>query len=518
LDGAAHCGAAHESRRLLVFELDARLPAQSASLTSGMPNTTTVPDRGEPSGHSSGLIYFAAAISALGGLLFGYDTGVISGAILFIRKDFSLSPAAVEFVVSCVLVGAVGGAVVGGMLADRFGRRRLIMATAALFVAAAIGTALAPTLPLLIAGRIAIGVAIGIASFVTPLYIAEISPAKLRGRLVSVNQLALTSGIVLAFLVDYALAGAHAWRVMFGLASIPAAVLGLGMIWLPESPRWLLSCQRTEAARLVLKKIRDPSEVKGELTEIQEGLKAQNGGVADLLKPMIRPALIVGVVLAIFQQITGINTVIYYAPTIFGLAGFKSASASILASVSVGVVNVILTGVAVMLMDRVGRRPLLLVSLAGMVLGLGTLGLAFALPQLAGSIGWLAVASLMLYVGSFAIGLGPVFWLLISEIYPLKVRGLAMSVATVANWGTNLLVALTFLTLIHAAGVALTFWLFALTGIGAWIFIWFLVPETKGKSLEQIEAHWQSGKKASEMGGTVSGPGPHKNEAAKAAE
>jgi SP family galactose:H+ symporter-like MFS transporter len=450
----------------------------------------------ETAAYSPKLIYLAAAISALGGLLFGYDTGVISGAILFIRKDFALSPTAVEFVVSCVLVGAVVGAIMGGMLADRFGRRRLIIATATLFVIAALGTAIAPTLPLLVAGRIAIGVAIGIASFTTPLYIAEISPVSLRGRLVSVNQLALTSGIVLAFLVDYALAANHAWRVMFGLAAIPAAVLGIGMIWLPESPRWLLSRQNPDAARLILQRIRQPGQVEDEMTAIQNGLKTQSGGAADLLKPLIRPALIVGVALAMFQQITGINTVIYYAPTIFGYAGFASASASILASVSVGVVNVLMTGVAVLLMDRVGRRPLLLISLAGMVMGLASLGLAFALPRLSGSLGWLAVASLMLFVGSFAIGLGPVFWLLISEIYPLKVRGLAMSLATVANWGTNLLVALTFLSLIHAVGKAMTFWLYALTGIGAWLFIWFLVPETKGKSLEEIEAHWQLAKRS----------------------
>jgi SP family galactose:H+ symporter-like MFS transporter len=450
----------------------------------------------ETAAYSPKLIYLAAAISALGGLLFGYDTGVISGAILFIRKDFALSPTAVEFVVSCVLVGAVVGAIMGGMLADRFGRRRLIIATATLFVIAALGTAIAPTLPLLVAGRIAIGVAIGIASFTTPLYIAEISPVSLRGRLVSVNQLALTSGIVLAFLVDYALAANHAWRVMFGLAAIPAAVLGIGMIWLPESPRWLLSRQNPDAARLILQRIRQQRQVEDEMTAIQNGLKTQSGGAADLLKPLIRPALIVGVALAMFQQITGINTVIYYAPTIFGYAGFASASASILASVSVGVVNVLMTGVAVLLMDRVGRRPLLLISLAGMVMGLASLGLAFALPRLSGSLGWLAVASLMLFVGSFAIGLGPVFWLLISEIYPLKVRGLAMSLATVANWGTNLLVALTFLSLIHAVGKAMTFWLYALTGIGAWLFIWFLVPETKGKSLEEIEAHWQLAKRS----------------------
>ena len=204
--------------------------------------------------------------------------------------------------------------------------------------------------------------------------------------------------------------------------------------------------------------------------------------------------MIVGVGLAIAQQITGINTVIYYAPTIFKFAGLTSASAAILASVGVGVVNVLFTVVAMQLIDRIGRRPLLLVSLAGMALSLFVLGLAFSLAQLSGSLGWIAVASLMVYVGSFAVGLGPVFWLILSEIYPLGIRGRAMSVGTIANWGANLIVALSFLTLTHVLGKAPTFWLYGVVSIGAWLFAFFLVPETRGKTLEQIEAHWRAGK------------------------
>lgn len=449
---------------------------------------------------SSKFVYIAAAISALGGLLFGYDTGVISGAILFIRQDFALSPGQVEFTVSCVLIGAFLGAIFGGRLADRFGRRRVIIATAALFVVGAIGTALAPSLTWLIAGRLVVGVAIGAASFTAPLYISEVSPVGIRGRLVSINQLALTSGIVISYLVDYALADAHAWRWMFGLAAVPAAILGIGMIWLPESPRWLVAQKLTDAARTVLERIRGVADVSAELADIQQSLAGQSGGWADLLAPKIRPALIVGVGLAIFQQVTGINTVIYYAPMIFQFAGFKSASVSILATVGVGVVNVAMTIVALLLVDRVGRRPLLLTGLAGMVAGLVALGLAFGLPQLSGALGWMSVGSLMLYVGAFAIGLGPVFWLLISEIYPLKIRGLAMSVATAANWGSNLLVALTFLTLIQLSGRAMTFWIYGAIGVGAWLFAWRLVPETKGRSLEEIEAHWRDGKHPRAMG------------------
>ena len=206
--------------------------------------------------------------------------------------------------------------------------------------------------------------------------------------------------------------------------------------------------------------------------------------------------MIVGVGLALAQQMTGINTVIYYAPTIFKFAGLSATSVAILASVGVGIVNVVLTLVAMQLIDRVGRRPLLLVSLAGMALSLFVLGLAFSLKQLSGSLGWIAVASLMVYVGSFAIGLGPVFWLILSEIYPLRIRGRAMSVGTVANWGANLLVALSFLTLTHVMGKPATFWLYGGISIGAWLFAFYLAPETKGKTLEEIEAHWQAGKKA----------------------
>jgi sugar porter (SP) family MFS transporter len=439
------------------------------------------------------FVTMVAGISALGGLLFGYDTGVISGAILFIQQDFALSGTLEEVVISSVLLGAVIGAAVGGPLADGMGRRRALILTAVIFALGAVGTALAPDVAWLIAGRVIVGAAIGAASFTAPLYISEVSPVAIRGRLVSLNQIALTAGIVVSYLVDYALSGARGWRWMFGLAAIPAVALGVGMLFVPESPRWLISRALPEKAHAVLQRIRGTADVDGELTEIRTSVDQQSGGWTELLSPLVRPALIVGIGLAIFQQVTGINTVIYYAPTIFQFAGFTSASVAILATVGVGVVNLAMTVVAMLLLDRVGRRPLLLVGLAGMVLSLGVLGLAFAVPALQANLGWIAVGSLMAYVGSFAIGLGPVFWLLISEIYPLKIRGLAMSVATVANWGMNLLVALTFLTLIQLMGRPATFWLYGVVGVGAWIFAYRLVPETKGRTLEDIEAHWRSG-------------------------
>jgi sugar porter (SP) family MFS transporter len=445
-------------------------------------------------GGPGGFVYVVAGVSALAGLLFGYDTGVISGAILFVKSRFSLSSTMEEFVVSAVLIGAVLGAAGGGVLADRFGRRLTIILAAGIFVAGAIGTSLAPDIASLVIGRGVVGIAIGLASFSAPLYISEVAPPDMRGSLVSLNQLALVSGIVVAYLVDYALAGISGWRWMFGLAAAPGAILGVGMVFMPQSARWLVSRGRPNEARAVLERIRGVTDVTAELNDITQSVQLQRSEWSELLTPMVRPALIVGVALAIFQQVTGINTVIYYAPTIFQFAGLTSAAVAILATIGVGVVNVIMTVVAMRLIDRVGRRPLLLLSLAGMVVSLGLLGEAFVLPGLSSALGYVAAAGLVLYVAFFAIGLGPVFWLLISEIYPLKIRGLSMSIASLANWGANLIVALTFLTLVQALGRAGTFWLYAVVGIGAWVFSYLLVPETKGRTLEQIEAHWRAGK------------------------
>jgi len=440
------------------------------------------------------LVYLATAISALGGMLFGYDIGVISGAILFVKKQFALSASLEEIVVSSVLLGSLAGALAGGVLADRLGRRKLLIVAAVVFGFGAIGAALAPGTAWLIAARVIAGAAIGIASFVAPLYISEIAPVAIRGKLVSINQVALTSGIVISYGVDYAFAGTQAWRWMFAMAVVPAAAFGIGLLFIPDSPRWLVARHRIDDAQAVLERLRRPNEVRSELAAITRSVGQRKAAWSELLGPMVRPAMIVGVGLAVAQQITGINTVIYYAPTILKFAGFSSAPVAILASVGVGCVNVALTLVAMQLIDRVGRRPLLLVSLAGMALSLFVLGFAFSLPQLSPSLGWLAVLSLMVYVGSFAVGLGPVFWLVLSEIYPLRIRGRAMSVGTVANWGANLIVALTFLTLTQVLGRPATFWLYGLVSVGAWLFAFFLVPETKGRTLEEIEAHWPGAK------------------------
>ncbi len=441
------------------------------------------------------FVIIAAAITAIGGMLFGYDTGVISGAILFIRDTFSLSSTAQEIVVSSVLIGAVIGASISGILADKYGRRIMVILSAVVFGAGAIFTALTPNVYALIAGRIGVGIAIGMASFISPLYIAEVAPPAIRGALVSLNQLALTIGIVISYLVDFAFAPTGGWRWMFGLAIIPSLILGIGMYFMPSSPRWLYSKGAVDKSRSVLERIRMTKNVDDEIKEIKESLVCEGECKwSEILEPAVRPALIVGIGLAAFQQLTGINTVIYYAPTILLFAGLPSAAVSILATAGIGTINVIMTIAALSLIDKVGRRPLLLIGLAGMVISLGILGIAFILPGLSASLGLIAVISLMVYVGSFAVGLGPVFWLMISEIYPLRIRGRAMSTATVVNWGTNLLVAITFLSLIQLIGTSSTFWLYSIIGIIAWVFVYFLVPETKGKSLEEIEAHLRAGK------------------------
>jgi SP family galactose:H+ symporter-like MFS transporter len=447
------------------------------------------------------FVYVAVGIAAVGGLLFGYDTGVISGAILFVQKQFSLSTVMEEIVVSAVLVGAVLGAVIGGALTGRFGRRKLIILAGIIFTISAIGTALAPSVAWLIAARTVSGVAIGIASFISPMYIAELVPPKVRGSLVAVNMLAITTGIVVAYLVDYAFVSIKGWRYMFGLAALPSIALVIGMWRLPDSPRWLISKSKVDQARRVLQRARTVPDVDPEIAEIQKSMEQQGvGGMKGLFQPTLRMPMIVGLGLAVFQQITGINTVIYYSPAIFKFAGIAGTGPAILAGAGLTMVMWLFHVLAVFLLDRVGRRPLLLVGVAGQIIGLAVLGAAFQFPQLASFKSYVAIGGLVIYVACFAFGLGPIFWLLISEIYPLKNRGAAMSAVTVTNWGMNLAVAVTFLTLVRVLGHAGIFWLYGAIAAGAWVFFYLLVPETKGKTLEQIEEHWRSGKEPREMG------------------
>lgn len=457
-----------------------------------MAQTHSIGAHGPSHSALTGFVIVAASIAAVGGILFGFDTGVISGAILFITKQWDLSHRMAEWATSSVLVGAVLGAIAGGILGDRLGRRRSIIWSTWLFIGGTVVASIATGMTEFAIGRILIGAAIGVASFMVPLYISEVAPADARGAMVSLNQLAVTIGILASYGVNFAFAADENWRAMFFVGVVPGLVLWLGMLLMPESPRWLVSMNRRDAANRVLEKVRGTSDVADEVAEIDTAIRAESGGrLRDLLAPSLKLPIVIGVGLAILQQVTGVNTVVYYAPAIFKGAGLQSDTAAIAATVGLGVVNVVMTIVAIYLLDRVGRRPLLLWSAAGMTVSLLVLGLGFAVGRGAdegGMLGTVTGISLMVYIGFFAIGMGPVFWLLIAEIYPLKLRAIAMSVATVANWGANFLVALTFLTLAGILGKAGIFWFYAAMGVLTWIFVWRLIPETKGKTLEEVEA------------------------------
>jgi sugar porter (SP) family MFS transporter len=435
-------------------------------------------------------VVLTAAIAGLGGLLFGYDTGVIAGALLFIRDDFGLGSFAQGLVVAAVPIGAVAGALLAGPVGDGWGRRRAILLAAAIFIAGALASAAAPGAGVLVAARIVIGVAIGLASANAPVYISEIAPPESRGRLVSFFQLSVTVGILIAYLVGLGFSHSEAWRWMLGLGCVPALALAFGMLRMPQSPRWLVMVGDDYDARSTLVRIRvdEPEAIDRELAEIHEQVDSEPAGWGELLQPAVRAALLVGVGLAVLQQVTGINTVIYYAPTIVESTGIESSGAAILAAVGIGVVNVAMTLVALRLLDRAGRRALLLVGVGGMTLALLALGAAFEGGGQSTLSSVVAIGSLMLYVACFAFSLGPIFWLLNSEIYPLAVRSKAAGVGTMANWVANVGVSLTFLLLVDALGRSGTFWLYASVGLLTLAFCWKLVPETKGKHLEEIQA------------------------------
>jgi sugar porter (SP) family MFS transporter len=431
--------------------------------------------------------WVVSAIAALGGFLFGYDTGVISGALLYIRHDLgNLSSFEQDSVVSGLLLGAAIGAVIAGRISDRIGRRPTIIGTSALFIVGILVIVLSHSLAVLIVGRFLVGLAVGSSSSVVIVFLSEVSPPAHRGRIVSANQLMVTAGIVVAYLVDYAFSTGGDWRAMFGIAFAPAALLGLGMLAMPETPRYLASHGRDEDARNVLARMLGTSEqgkIDEELESIDRSVTEPSRWRA-LLAPNLRRVLVVGVALAVLQQVTGINTVIYFAPTLLNDTGLGSSN-SILNSIPIGAVNLIVTVISLMIIDRVGRRPLLVSSLAGMTVTLIGLGIAF---KLSGNLrSDLALTFLILYVGSFAIGFGPVFWLLISEIYPGEVRGEANSVATAANWLANFVVALTFLDLVEAFGESAVFWAFAVLSVLSIVFTLRFVPETRDKSLEELE-------------------------------
>lgn len=445
-------------------------------------------------------VLLIAVIAATGGLLFGFDTGVISGALPFLQQYWHLSDASIEWITTTVLIGAVIGALGSGKLSDVIGRKKMIIINAVIFTIGAIGCAYAPSVLVLIIMRIIIGVAIGITSYVVPMYISEISPARVRGALVTLNQLMITIGILLSYITDYFLsndADNESWRYMFLIGFIPAAILLIGMFFLPETPRWLISKNRWEEGKAILIKLEDEDLIDGTLAELENDVKSaanHKASARDILKPWLRAPLIITVGIFFFQQFSGVNTIIYYSPIIFKMAGIVSNTATILPAIVIGTVNVLACLLSVFMLDKVGRRKLYFIGLFGMIPSLALLGACFHFKEALGaSLPIFAVLSIVCYIIFIAISLAPLGWLLISEVFPLNVRGVGMSIGSLSHWGFNAIIAFTFLKLVNSLGIDYTFWMYGLVCIAGLVWGYYYIPETKGKSLEEIENHWRAG-------------------------
>jgi sugar porter (SP) family MFS transporter len=450
-------------------------------------------------------VWSISIVATLGGLLFGYDTAVISGAIGFLRVHFQLDTVQMGWAASSALVGCIAGAAGAGAFSDRFGRKKMLMVSALLFAISGIGCALPRTILEFNVYRIVGGVGVGFASMLSPLYIAEVAPARMRGKLVSVNQFAIVTGMLLVYFVNYfiALQGNESWNVeagwrwMLGSESLPAFIFLAGLFAVPESPRWLLKQNRREEAFRILSRVDGQSQAGEELSRLDGLLKQERGTLADLFRPGLRGVLALGIALAVLQQVTGINVFLYYGPEIFKNLG-NGTNAALLQTVIVGVVNLTFTIAAILVVDRLGRKPLMILGSAGMGLSLTFLGLAAYLQKTE-----LWVLTFMLtYIASFAIAIGPVTWVLLSEIFPTKVRGRAMAIATLLLWLANYIVSQTFPMLDESPNLVATFhhgfafWLYGAMCVVLILVVWRWVPETKGKTLEEIEEQWISRKNA----------------------
>jgi sugar porter (SP) family MFS transporter len=437
---------------------------------------------------SARSVYLPAMAAAIGGLLFGFDTAVINGAIVFIKQQFALSESQTEIAASSLLLGCVIGASIAAFTSDRFGRKRVLLAAAALFTLSSIGSALPRDLIEFAVARLVGGVAIGIASTLSPLYIAEISPAKKRGLLVSLNQLAIVTGILLSYSVNYLLTGAGPtnWRWMFASAAVPSVAFFLTLLFIPESPRWLMQKGREQEAEHFLTRIVGPQEATAEIAAIRSAISEESG---DLLDPTFRKALIVAILIALFSQFTGINTIIYYGSIVFlEHVPHQTASTALWANVIIGAINFVATIAGMLLIDRTGRKSILMSAFGGMALSLAAVSAAIYFQ--ASSV--IVLIFVLTYVACFAVGVGTGTWVLMAEICPTKVRGRAMSVATVFLWCGTLLVTLTFLSLVTAFTAPGVFLFYAIVSIAAFLFVWRRVPETKGRTLEEIEKFWLS--------------------------
>lgn len=449
-------------------------------------------------------LVMVGAVIMLSGLLFGYDQGVIAGALDGIQKSFGASTTMIQIITSWVTLGALAGALVAGVLADKLGRRITILLAAILFTFGALLEALAPGTTVLVIGRLIVGFGVGVASVAAPLYAAEQAPSRLRGRFVSIYQLAITIGIFIAYLVDQALINNDMWRVMLGVSAVPAILLLVVMIPMPDSPRWFIKVGRRDDAVKALTKIRPDVDAPAEIAEIESAAREDDANKAtwgEVFSKKLRKPLMIGIGLAVFQQITGINAIIYYANKIFAQAGFATPEDQAAATTwAIGGVNVLATLIAVVYVDRFGRRPLLLAGLVGMSTALLTVGISFHFMDNADTsgagtggpttAGIITLVALVVFIASFAFSLGPVVWTVINEIFPNRVRGRAVAVATAVNWGSAWLVSQFFLTLIDSIGNSATFYLFGGFSVLAYIWIWKTVPETKGRSLEEIQEIW----------------------------
>ncbi|RYY33777.1 MAG: MFS transporter [Sphingobacteriaceae bacterium] len=450
---------------------------------------------------SSGFVIKLTIVAALGGLLFGYDTAVIAGVIGLIKTKFQLSSAMEGWAASSAIWGCIIGSSTAGYLSDRLGRKTILIFTALLFAVSSVGAALPTSLSMFVVFRIIGGIGIGAASMLSPLYISEIAPANIRGKLVSVYQLAIVIGINLIYFVNMKIAsfGEEQWRIdtgwrwMIGSGLLPSVLFLVLLFFVPESPRWLIKKNRSAEAMDTLERLNGKEEAQEVVKEVKASLGHEEGTVGELFKPGLRKAMIVGAVLALFSQITGINAIIYYAPKIFESAG-SSADTALMLTVIIGFINTVFTFIAIGFIDKLGRKTLLLWGVAGMVLSL--IGTAYCFLTGAGAI--YLMAFIFIYIASFAASLGPIPWVIMSEIFPTKTRGIAMSFATTVLWlGVVLITQFTPILLdkatwggTDATAAAFTFILFAVNAVILWLFTKARIPETKQKTLEEIEASW----------------------------
>lgn len=443
-----------------------------------------------------GYVLLITLVAAFGGFLFGYDTAVVSGAIGFLRSHFKLSAELTGWAASSMLVGCMFGAMGAGPLGDRIGRKRGLLLCAFVFGASALASALPQSLAQFAWARFAGGLAIGAASILSPIYIAEIAPERVRGRLVALYQLAIVIGILGVFFVNLQIQrlgneswnAASGWRWMFGSLVLPSAGFALLLIFVPESPRWLLKAGRRDPARAILEKIGGAENAAREIREIEAALRQEEGKWRELLSPGYRRALAIGAALAVFSQFSGINSIMYYAPEIFKAAG-SGTDAAFVQTVAVGGVNLLFTFVAIALVDRAGRRPLLVAGTAAQAASLSAVALAFA----AGGANALLLAGILAFVAAFAMAMGPVSWIVNSEIFPTKLRGRAMALSIFLLWLACFTVSQTFPILLERIGPAATYGIYAACSLASMLFVLLFVPETKGRTLEEIEAGWKRG-------------------------